>query len=429
MPTPTAPHAAVTLGQPVTFHFSGKTAKNKFMKSAMSERLATFSSYDPTERGQPTEELIRLYETWAMGNIGIVVTGNIQIKKDHLEATGNAIIDRDLPGNYLEDYRKLASAAKSRGSLVLGQLSHPGRQVSITIQPYPESSSDIEHPSTSGVLFARPMPLTREGIRDIVRRFAYAASILNKAGFDGVQIHAAHGYLLHQFLSKRTNKRTDDYGGSLQNRARILLEIIAEIKRVVNNPSFLFSVKINSEDCIVDGIDQEEAIATVKMLEAAGVDLIEISGRTYEQDERPVQQKTLFAATREAYFIDFADRLRPHIGISKIAITGGFRTAQAMAEAIYSGSIDVVGIARPLTAEPFLVNEILRGAKLRAKEDKFPPSQLLRIAASASQIAEIGNGEDITDFSNAFNVSRFIARMQKEIPASMSEVLLSHCAV
>ncbi|KIK94609.1 hypothetical protein PAXRUDRAFT_38528, partial [Paxillus rubicundulus Ve08.2h10] len=407
------------LGQPVTFHFSGKTAKNKFMKSAMSERLATFSSSDPMERGQPTEELLRLYETWAMGNIGIIVTGNIQIKKDHLEATGNAIIDRDLPGNHLEDYRKLASAAKSRGSLVLGQLSHPGRQVSITIQPYPESSSDIEHPSTSGVLFARPMPLTREGIRDIVRRFAYASSVLNKAGFDGVQIHAAHGYLLHQFLSKRTNKRTDDFGGSLQNRARILLEIIAEIKRVVNNRSFLISVKINSEDCIVDGVDQEEAIATVKMLEAADVDLIEISGRTYEPGEQQTQQKV----AREAYFIDFANRLRSHIGRSKIAITGGFRTAQAMAEAIHSGSTDVVGIARPLTAEPFLVNEILRGAKLRANEDKFPPSQLLRIAASASQIAEIGNGEDITDFSNTFNVSRFIARMQKEIPASMSEVL------
>lgn len=101
---------------------------------------------------------------------------------------GNAIIDRDLPRDYLADYKKVARAAKSCGSLVLGQLSHPGRQVSITIQPYPESSSDIEHPSTSGVLFARPTPLTTYGIRDIVKRFAYAASLLQKAGFDGVQV-------------------------------------------------------------------------------------------------------------------------------------------------------------------------------------------------------------------------------------------------
>ncbi|KIJ67337.1 hypothetical protein HYDPIDRAFT_165979 [Hydnomerulius pinastri MD-312] len=422
---PVVPDTA-TLAQPVTFPFSGKTAKNKFLKSAMSERLATFSSYDPMERGRPTEELIRLYETWAMGDIGIIVTGNIQIKKDHLEATGrvvkrNAIIDRDLPVDYLEEYGMLARAAKSYGSLVLGQLNHPGRQVSITIQPYPESSSDIEHPSTSGVLFARPAPLTKEGIKDIVERFAYASSILHEAGFDGVQVHAAHGYLLQQFLSSRTNKRADEYGGSLQNRARFLLEVIAEIKRVVKDPSFLISVKINSQDFTLDGISPEESIATAIMLERAGVDLIEISGGTYEPGTHAAQQKNPFA--REAFFINFADQLRPHLHKSKIAVTGGFRRAKAMAEAINSGSTDVIGIARPLTAEPFLVKEILSGVKTRAKKDRFPEGHLLRIAAAASQIAEIGNGEDITDFENTFNVSRFIARLQKEIPASMSEVL------
>ncbi|KAG8215831.1 hypothetical protein J3R82DRAFT_7773 [Butyriboletus roseoflavus] len=425
MPPPEVSYA-ITLGQPFTFPFSGKTAKNKLMKSAMSERLSTFSPYDPMERGQPTEELVRLYETWAMGDIGIIVTGNIQIKKGHLEASGNAIIDRDLPRDYLADYNEVARAAKSYGSLVLGQLSHPGRQVSITIQPYPESSSDIEHPSTSGVLFARPTPLTRDGIRDIIRRFGYAASVLQQAGFDGVQLHAAHGYLLHQFLSPRTNKRTDEYGGTLENRTRLLLEIIAEIKRVVNDPTFLISVKINCEDSIPNGISVEESIITAKLLEAAAVDLIEISGKTYEQVQQNVQQRTLFWAAREAYFIDFADRLRPHLRQSKIAVTGGFRTTRAMAEAINSGSTDVIGIARPFTAEPFLVKDILQGTKLGAKSDKLPPIQLLRIAASASQIAEIGNGEDITDFDDRFHVSRFITRMLKEIPALMSELLSVH---
>ncbi|KAN0078298.1 hypothetical protein V8E55_010355 [Tylopilus felleus] len=424
MPSPEVSHA-ITLGQPLTFPFSGKTAKNKLMKSAMSERLSTFSPYDPMERGQPTEELIRLYETWAMGEIGIMITGNIQIKKDHLEASGNAIIDRDLPRDYFEDYRKLARAAKSHGSLVLGQLSHPGRQVSITIQPYPESASGLEHPPTSGVLFARPTPLTKDGIRDIVRRFAYAASVLQKTGFDGVQIHAAHGYLFHQFLSKRSNTRTDEYGGTLQNRMRILLEVIAEIRRVVNDPTFMISVKINCEDSVPNGIDAEESIITAKMLEAVAVDLIEISGRTYEQDEQSAQ-RTLFSAAREAYFIDFANHLRPHLKRSKIAVTGGFRTTRAMAEAINLGLTDVIGIARPLTAEPFLVKDILRGTKVDAKPDKLPPIQLLRIAAAASQIAEIGNGEDITDFDSTFNVSRFITRMLKEIPASMSELLSLH---
>ncbi|KAF8556694.1 FMN-linked oxidoreductase [Imleria badia] len=425
MPPPDVSHA-ITLGQPLTFPFSGKTAKNKLMKSAMSERLSTFSPYDPMERGQPTEELVRLYETWAMGDIGIIVTGNIQIKKDHLEASGNAIIDRDLPRDYLQNYKEVARAAKSHGSLVLGQLSHPGRQVSITIQPYPESSSGMEHPPTSGVLFARPTPLSKDGIRDIVRRFAYAASFLQRAGFDGVQIHAAHGYLIHQFLSRRSNNRTDEYGGTLQNRMRLLLEIIAEIKRVVHDPTFMISVKINCEDSISDGIHAEEAIITAQMLEASAVDMIEVSGRTYEQEQESVQQRTLFSVAREAYFVDFADQLKPHLRQSKIALTGGFRTTRAMAEAINLGSTDVIGIARPLTAEPFLVKDILRGTKLEAKSDKLPPIQLLRIAVSGSQIAEIGNGEDITDFDSTFNVSRFITRMLKEIPASMSELLSVH---
>lgn len=417
------------LGQPVTFPFSKKTAKNRVMKSAMSERLATFSSHDPRKRGQPTEELIRLYETWATGEIGIIVTGNIQVKKDHLEATGNAIIDREL-SDYLEDYRALARAAKACGSLVLGQLSHPGRQVPITIQSSPESASDIEHPSVAGVLFARPTPLTREEIGDVVQRFAYAASVLFKAGFDGVQLHAAHGYLLHQFLSNRTNIRTDDYGGPLLNRARLLLETIAEIKHTVDDPSFVISVKLNCQDFLYpnDGVSEQESITLTKMLEYAGVDLVEISGGTYELQ---LAGKSCNNFSREAYFIDFADRLRPHLSWTKVCVTGGFRSASAMVDAVQRNSADVIGIARPLTAEPFLITEILRGDKLRAKENKFPSSQTYHIAAASSQIAEIGNGYDITDFSNPFNVSRFIAKLQQELPTAMSETAFTgeetHC--
>jgi 2,4-dienoyl-CoA reductase-like NADH-dependent reductase (Old Yellow Enzyme family) len=164
--------------------------------------------------------------------------------------------------------------------------------------------------------------------------------------------------LIHQFLSRRTNNRTDEYGGILQNRIRLLLEIIAEIKRVVNDPTFLISVKINCEDSMPSGVDAEESIITAKMLEAVAVDLIEISGRVYEPEQHSVQPKvslvsfvrkiithvysyqTFFSAAREAYFIDFADQLRPHLRQSKIAVTGGFRTTRAMAEAINLGSTD-----------------------------------------------------------------------------------------
>ncbi|KAG1745091.1 uncharacterized protein EDB91DRAFT_1050317 [Suillus paluster] len=413
------------LRQPLTFPFSGRTAKNRFLKSAMSERLATFSTFDPCGRGQPTKELVRLYETWAKGDIGIIITGNIQIKKDHLEATGNTIIDRDLPSHYLQEWTDVARAAKSEGSLVIGQLNHPGRQVSINIQPYPEAPSDVEQPSTGGVLFGRPTPLTREGIKDIVHRFAYAASVLHKAGFDGVQLHVAHGYLLSQFLARRTNRRNDEYGGSLVNRARILLEIIAAIRQAVQNLSFIISVKLNSQDSVPEGLSIEESITVAKLLESARVDFIEVSGGTYEQTTRSPQDKPYTVETREGYFVQYAEFLRPHLNLSKIVVTGGFQTAQGMADAVSRGAADIIGLARPLTAEPLLVRDILRGEKKKAKGDKFPESPMLRFAASAAQIAEIGNGQDITDFDNAFHVARFIAKMQKEIPAAISEALFS----
>ncbi|OAX37737.1 FMN-linked oxidoreductase [Rhizopogon vinicolor AM-OR11-026] len=412
------------LQQPVTFPFSGRTAKNRFLKSAMSERLATFSTFYPSGRGRPTEELVRLYETWAKGDIGIIVTGNIQIKKDHLEATGrNTIIDRDLPSNYPEDWAEVARAAKSEGSLVIGQLNHPGRQVSINIQPYPEAPSDVEHPSTGGVLYGRPTPLTTAGINDIVQRFAYVAFVLHKAGFDGIQLHAAHGYLLSQFLAKSTNMRKDEYGGSLINRTRILLEIIEAIKQAVQNPCFIISVKLNSQDFTQEGINVEESIMVAELLENAGVDFIEVSGGTYAQTILNPRDKPYSVETREGYFIQFAELLRPHLKFSKIVVTGGFRTVYGMSDAVFQGATDMIGLARPLTAEPHLVRDILRGEKNKVKDDKFPDSPLLRFVASAAQIAEIGNGQDITNFDNAFNVARFIAIMQKEIPATISEAL------
>ncbi|KAG2113528.1 uncharacterized protein F5147DRAFT_48895 [Suillus discolor] len=413
------------LRQPVTFPFSGRTAKNRFLKSAMSERLATFSNFDPCGRGQPTEELVRLYETWAKGDIGIIVTGNIQIKKDHLEATGNTIIDKDLPSVYLREWTEVARAAKSQGSLVIGQLSHPGRQVSINIQPYPEAPSDVEQPSIGGVLFGQPMPLTKDGIKDIVNRFAYAAFVLHRAGFDGVQLHVAHGYLLSQFLTTTTNMRTDEYGGSLVNRAQIILETIAAIRQAVQSPSFIISVKLNAQDSAPQGLCIEESIMVAKLLEIAGVDFIEVSGGAYEQNIRSSRDKPYTVETREGYFVEYAEILRSNLDLSKVVATGGFQTSQGMADAVLRGAADIIGLARPLTAEPLLVRDILRGEKNRAKGDKFPESPMLRFVASAAQIAEIGNGQDITDFDNAFHVARFIAKMQKEIPAAISEALFS----
>ncbi|EIW77753.1 NADH oxidase [Coniophora puteana RWD-64-598 SS2] len=414
------------LGEPITFPFSGKTAKNRFLKSAMSERLATFSTFDPYDRGRPTEELARAYETWSNGNIGILVTGNIQVKKDHLEATGNAIIDNELP-DYIEDFRRIAQGARTNGSLILGQLCHPGRQVPININPYPESASDVELVSVGGIEFGRPIPLARDGIKDIVDRFAYAASVLHQAGFDGVQVQGGHGYLINQFLSKRTNRRTDEYGGSLLNRSRLLFDVLQAIKSTVKDSGFMISVKLNADDFVPGGFSADEAVQVARALEQRGVDLIELSGGTYEHVPEMHKHKRAIPADQEAYFINYAKKLRSNPGLrrSKIVLTGGFRSATAMAIAVAEGHTDLVGMARPFAAEPFLALDILKGLKTGAKGDKFTPGQWLRLAAAGHQIAEIGNGVDVTDFDNFFEVSRFVAKMQGEIPEMMAEALSS----
>jgi 2,4-dienoyl-CoA reductase-like NADH-dependent reductase (Old Yellow Enzyme family) len=219
--------------------------------------------------------------------------------------------------------------------------------------------------------------------------------------------------------------RTDEYGGSLVNRAQILLEIIAAIKHAVQNPSFIISVKLNSEDFIPEGFCTEESIMVAKLLEIAGVDFIEVSGGAYEQITRSSRDQPYTIENREGYFVEYGELLRSHLHLSKVVATGGFQTSHGMADAISRGASDIIGLAKPLTAEPFLVRDILRGEKKKVKGDKFPESPMLRFVASAAQIAEIGNGQDISDFDNAFHVARFIAKMQKEIPAAISEALFS----
>jgi 2,4-dienoyl-CoA reductase-like NADH-dependent reductase (Old Yellow Enzyme family) len=219
--------------------------------------------------------------------------------------------------------------------------------------------------------------------------------------------------------------RTDEYGGSLVNRAQILLEIIAAIKHAVQNTSFIISVKLNSEDFIPEGFCTEESIMVAKLLEIAGVDFIEVSGGAYEQITRSSRDQPYTVENREGYFVEYGELLRSHLHLSKVVATGGFQTSHGMADVISRGASDIIGLAKPLTAEPFLVRDILRGEKKKVKGDKFPESPMLRFVASAAQMAEIGNGQDISDFDNAFHVARFIAKMQKEIPAAISEALFS----
>lgn len=257
------------LGEPLKFEFSGKIAFNRFLKGAMTERL---SSWDPKKfeaRGIPSKELINVYRRWGEGGIGNILTGNIMIEYDQLEAAGNPIIptEASFDGERFEAFKEMATQGKKQGALMVGQVSHPGRQVEDRIQPKPISASDVQlEGNVMGMTFGKPRAATDEDIARVKEGFAHAAEYLEKAGYDGIELHGAHGYLLAQFLSPTTNRRTDKYGGSLENRARIILEIAQEVRKRTS-PSFVLGIKMNSVEFQDKGFNPEEAKQLCTMLE------------------------------------------------------------------------------------------------------------------------------------------------------------------
>lgn len=181
------------LGQPLQFEFSGKVAKNRFLKGAMSELQASWDSKDLTKRGMPPKELVELYRRWGEGGYGVILLGNTMIEYDQLENAGNHIIPRDAPfsGERFERFKEIAAASKAHGSLVYPQLSHPGRQVQEYIQPNPISASDVQLVGSAFGSFAKPRPMEKEDFENVINGFAHAAEYCYKAGFDGVQLHGA----------------------------------------------------------------------------------------------------------------------------------------------------------------------------------------------------------------------------------------------
>lgn len=240
----------------------------------------------------------------------------------------------------------------------------------------------------------------------------------------------AHGYLLAQFLSLTTNHRTDEYGGNLENRSRIVFEIIDEIKHRVNDPSFIICVKLNSVREITPlliawllltlvfqvefqpgGQTPDDCKNLCIALEAAGVDFVDLSGGTFEG--RAFEHKKESTKARESYFIEFAEMIRPMLTKTKVYVTGGFRTASGMARAVSENSCDGVGIGRPLGAEPFLCKEILEG-KVTGAIENFVPLPL-NTQATGSQLHQVGKGEKlVSDWSDEGEVKRWVDANEKE---------------
>ncbi|OTA84710.1 hypothetical protein M434DRAFT_24538 [Hypoxylon sp. CO27-5] len=347
------------LGEPLSLPFSSVVLPNRFMKVAMTERMATWDPDDIHASGIPTPQLCRLYGHWGDGGWGTIVTGNIIIDPTHLEAPGNMILaDGSAPsGPRFESYQRLAAAGKRSGSVFLAQLNHPGRQTELALQENPVSASAVQLTKGYGALYqyGKPHAASLDEISSIKSAFVHAAAYLGKAGFDGAQLHAAHGYLLAQFLSPTTNLRTDAYGGTLENRARLIIEVADGI-RGATGPDFVLAVKINSVEFQEAGFATEDAARLVEMLEAHGFDVVELSGGTYESPGWHHRKES--TRRREAFFIEFAEMVVPHVERMRIFITGGIRTVGAMVDALESG-LDGVGLGRPSATEPNLPREVL----------------------------------------------------------------------
>ncbi|NCZ62782.1 MAG: NADH:flavin oxidoreductase/NADH oxidase family protein [Cellvibrionales bacterium] len=338
----------------------GASLPNRLCKAAMTEGLA-----DPL--GQATPALTQLYGLWSDGGAGLLLSGNVQIDGDHLERPGNVIIDSEPGEEAMSALRRWAEAGTRGGNHFWAQISHAGRQCQKMVNPHPKAPSAVKL-GLPGGQFGEPVAMSEADIEAVIAGFARCARVLKNAGFTGVQLHAAHGYLLSQFLSPRSNQREDQWGGSLENRARALLESVRAVRDTVG-PSFPVGVKLNSADFQRGGFDFEESLQVAKWLEAESVDLLEISGGTYEQPRllnvdgiEPVEDQSVKASTkaREAYFVDFAQAMRKELTMP-LMVTGGLRRLDAMEDALASGSADVVGIGRPLCGMPKAMNELLAG--------------------------------------------------------------------
>ncbi|MFT4635673.1 MAG: 2,4-dienoyl-CoA reductase-like NADH-dependent reductase (Old Yellow Enzyme family) [Arenicella sp.] len=318
--------------------------------------------------GEPNTDLANLYGIWSDGGAGLLISGNILIDGDHLERPGNVIIDKEPRPEMLASLRDWSSAATRNGNQFWAQISHAGRQTQKAVNPMPKAPSSVKL-GLPGGQFGQPVAMTQADIDSVIEGFVRCARVVKRAGFTGVQVHAAHGYLISQFLSPRSNQRSDIYAGSLENRARLLLDVVAQVRTEVG-ADYPLAVKLNSADFQKGGFAFKDSIRVAKWLQDASVDLIEISGGTYEQpkllglegieevEPQKVAESTLM---REAYFVDFALAMQAEVSIP-LMVTGGFRQRKVMQDALDGGAADIIGLGRPMCVDTDAPNQLLGGA-------------------------------------------------------------------
>lgn len=321
---------------------NGTTIPNRLAKAAMEENMADAEQ-------APSAALFQLYRAWAQGGVGLIISGNVMVDSRAMTGPGGVVLEDD---EHLALFKQWAEIGRAEGAQFWLQINHPGRQMQSNMgqDTWAPSAVALDLGKMSDK-FATPIEMTQAMIDEVIQRFANTAILAEQAGFTGVEIHAAHGYLLSQFLSPLSNQRTDQWGGSLENRARILIEIVKAVRAVVLK-KFAVAVKLNSADFQRGGFSADDAKQVVEMLNDLAVDLVELSGGSYEAPAMQGQARDGRTLAREAYFLEFATEISK-IAKMPIMVTGGIRRRHVAEQVVQSG-VEMVGIATALAIEPNL---------------------------------------------------------------------------
>lgn len=324
----------------------GEKLKNRIVKSAMSDSLGN-------GEGNPTDAQIRLYEKWAEGGVGLSIIGEVQIDSKFPENTGNLVLDNTAN---LQTLKLLTTRAKINGSHIWPQLGHAG---GLSHSPI----SEPKGPSSFKIGDFECSAMSEQEVSELPNTFAKAALIAKEVGFTGVQIHAGHGFLLSQFLSPLFNRREDQYGGSIEARCKVIIDIVSKVRDTVGN-SFPIGIKINCTDQLQGGLTEKDALVAIGLLDKTSIDLIELSGGSYF----PGAESSSDSLTKGPYFIDFSSKAKKITNIP-IAVTGGFKTREEAINTLHKNTSDMVGIARAFVLNPNLANNWLSQVN---NDPKFP---------------------------------------------------------
>ncbi|EOQ97276.1 oxidoreductase, FAD/FMN dependent [Leptospira wolbachii serovar Codice str. CDC] len=324
---------------------NGTTLPNRLVKAAMEENLSNAHL-------EPDQALWNLYESWAHGGVGTMITGNVMVDHRAMTGPGGVVLEE---GSSLDGFRQWSSKSKVSGGKIIMQINHPGRQILAKLggEVWAPSAVPVDIGNLSKLL-GKPKAMTEQEILETIQRFAKTSQLAEESGFDGVEIHAAHGYLISQFLSPIANRRNDLWGGSLENRSRFLVEVILSVRKAVK-PGFIVAVKLNSADFQKGGFQFQDAKEVISKIQTLGVDFIELSGGNYEAPAMQGESRDGSTIAREAYFLEFASEVAKTATVP-ILVTGGIRRKQ-IAESVLESGVPLVGIATALALNPNLPND------------------------------------------------------------------------